>query len=832
MDFYKQDINNIILSLKTNINLGLNNKDIKARFKKYGYNSLPEQNKLNIFKIFFSQFTNPLILILLFAIAASFFIGEIKDCFAISFAILLNVIIGFIQEFKAEKTALNLKSFEVLYSYVLRNNKQVKIETKYLVPGDIIFVNSGQIVPADIRLINSNNLIVQEAILTGESVPVQKNTEIFTQDKNLGDITNMIFSGTSILSGKATGIVVATGLNTQLGKIANLILKTKTIKTPLQIQIKKLSIILGIIFIFISILIFIMGLLKGINIYNIAMTSIALAVASIPEGLIIALTVVMAIGMQRMLKRNALVRHLIAAETLGNVSVICTDKTGTLTKGHMQVTKIILQDTILDLNIKQEINSNNNFDNLLINIILNNDAIIDSKKINGNPTEVALLKLAQNFNFNTQEIIKKYNRLEEIPFDSTNKYMVTLNQFDNTQKIIIKGAPEKVFTFCNQNNLEYFTKEYENITKQGLRVIAVAEKTGDILNLKDNLNNLDLIGLIGITDPLRHEAKATIKELNRAGIKVVLVTGDHKDTALNIAKQVGINEQDVFARVEPINKIEIVKSWQNKGHSVAMIGDGVNDAPALKAAEIGVALGSGTSAAHQISDIVLLDDNLSSIDKAVKEGRTIFENIRKIIVYLLTDSFGVTILVAGALLFNLPIPITPLQILWINIMSDGLPYIGLTMEKPEKDIMLKKPRAKNEPIINKQMFIIIFFVGIFIDIFLFLLFNYLLKLNIDLKHVQTIIFTTLSINSLFYVFSLRSLNRSIFKINFFSNKYIIYSVIIGLIAQLLVIYLPVFQNIFNTTHLNFYEWQFILVFSFIKIIAIEITKLLFIKSKN
>jgi P-type Ca2+ transporter type 2C len=856
MEFYQKKIEVVLSDLKTNLEKGLDKEQADSRLSKFGLNIIKESKKNSAIKIFLKQFLSPLMIVLLFASVISFFIGEKKDSFVIFIAVIINVIIGFIQEWKAEKSASALKKYEVLHCNIIRNGKKERIESKYLVPGDIVLLEAGQKIPADIRLVNLTDFRVDESLLTGESKPVQKDFFEITKDVTIGDRKNITYSGTSVLSGKATGIVVYTGANTQLGKIASLVGVTEQSQTPLQEQIKKFSWFLGIFFLGIVLVVFLFGLFKGIAFYEMAMTSIALGVASVPEGLLIAVTVILAIGMQRMLKRKALVKNLVAAETLGSVSVICTDKTGTLTQGKMKVTTLVTaeKEFFIEDNIKK-ILENEDIKKLLINIILNNDAQLDenSKKTIGHPTEISLIQLAQDFEFDIKSIKQKYKRINEIPFSSDLKYMATLHEFNGHNKLIVKGAPEKLFDMCNNQKIEYFKDAADKMTERGLRILAVAEKNDHDFDVKKDLNKLDLIGLIGIEDPLRPQAKDTVEELTKAGVRVVLVTGDHKNTAKNIALSAGIKTKngvltgqdldkmsdvelqnkiemiDIFARVEPKHKIKIVNAWKSKNRSVAMIGDGVNDAPALKAADIGVALGSGSDVAHEISDMVLLDNNLSSIDAAVKEGRTIFENIRKIIVYLMTDSFGEIVLILGALSLGAPIPITALQILWINIVSDGLPYLGLTKEEPEEDIMLSPPRNKKEFIINKEMMFIIIFVGIFTDIVLLGLFMFLLKTDLLLSHVRTIIFNTLSINSLFYIFSVRSLKKSIFKINFFSNKLILYSVLLGVIAQIIITYNPYLQKVLGTVSLSINEWGIIFSLSVLKIIGIEIVKHFFSK---
>lgn len=855
MEFYQKKLETVLSDLKSNLDTGLNEKEISVKQEQYGKNIIKEIPKTSALKILINQFSSPLMFVLLIAASISFLLGETKDALVISVAVILNVIIGFIQEWKTDKSAQALKKYEVLYCNVIRNSKETKIEAKDLVPGDIVILSAGQKIPADIRLAHITNFKIDESLLTGESRPAEKHLSEITQDVTIGDRKNTVFSGTNVLNGKGIGIVIAIGANTQLGKIATMVSETKQIETPLQKQIKKLGWLLGGIFLFVTFLVFILGLIKGISFYEIAMISIALGVAAIPEGLLVALTVILAIGMQNMIKRKALVRHLIAAETLGSVSVICTDKTGTLTQGHMKVTNIITKENEFHFNQK-----NNNLlkhpdlENIILAAIINNDAQLnkDSQKTIGHPTELALLQLANDLNIDIKNIKEKYKRIDEIPFSSDLKYMATINQFDHHQKITVKGAPEKIFNMCSNHNIEYFKKSAEKMAADGLRILAFAQKQNHQFDFKKDLTNLDLIGLVVISDPLRPQAKDTIKELTKAGIKIILITGDHKNTAKNITLNAGmqitneiitgeeldqmsdsdlkniIEKTNIFARVDPRHKIKIIEAWKSKGKSVAMIGDGVNDAPALKAADIGVALGSGSDVAHEISDMVLLDDNLSSISAAVKEGRTIFENIRKVIVYLMTDSFSEIILIAGSLLLSLPLPILATQIFWINLVTDGLPYLALTMEPAEENIMLEKPRKKDEPIINKEMKILIFTIGLITDLGLFLLYAGLLKSKFDLPHIRTIIFTALAIDSLFYIFSIRNMHKPLFQSKPLKNPWLIPAVFAGLITQLAVIYLTPLQKIFYTVSLGIFEWIIIVGLSMIKITGIELTKLFFI----
>lgn len=914
MQPYQIDIKKLCKDLNTDCTKGLLSEEAKKRLSTHGPNTIKEDTKTSPIKIFFQQFLSPLMYILLFAALASFLVGEVKDAFVISIAVMINVIIGFFQEWKAEKAASTLKSYEVHFCQARRNNKIMSIEAKDLVPGDIVILSAGSKIPADIRLFYTKNLKVEEAILTGESQAVEKNTTVIDKESSIGDRTNMAYSGTYAISGKGEGIVTATGKDTELGKIAQLITETKEEATPLQKQIKKFSWFLGWLMLAIVCGIFALGALENFigrtsfSLKNLAITAIALAVAAIPEGLLVAVTVVLAIGMQRMLKRQALVRHLIAAETLGSVSVICTDKTGTLTKGYMSVERIITpnqalsltQEGVSEIKITPAFTKVSNLEEaieqkligmipttesptektepttlktiksipeetyqLLVSAILNNDAQINNNNNNGpsrigNPTEVALLQAAHDLTINIKNVKKASPRIDEIPFSSDIKYMATLHQMKDKQRLIVKGAPEKIFSMCSLNEEKNLDRIAQEMTQDGLRVIAFAYKEGNFDQSKpisDQLNNLTWQGIIGLHDPLRTHAADTIKELTDAGIRTVVVTGDHKETAKKISIGAGIpvkkvlegqdiekmtedelfyeiKNVDVFARVEPEHKIKIVNAWKKHGESVAMIGDGVNDAPALKAADIGVALGSGSDVTHEISDMVLLDNNLSTISAAVRQGRIIFDNIRKVIVYLMADSFSEIILILGSILMGLPLPILATQIFWINLVTDGFPDLALTMEPGEPQIMMERPRKKNEHILNKQMKTLIFIIGIITDIGLFGLYLWLLRTSWNIEHVRTIMFTALAIDSLFYVFSVRSMRSSMFRVNPFKNNWLNLAVVGGALVQLAVIYIPSMQKLFSTVPLGPTEWIIILCLSLIKIASIELTKEFFLKKRS
>lgn len=851
MNFYQMSHDAVSQYLKTNIQAGLSSQDAHQRLDVFGYNQIPHGKPTSFSVLFLRQFLNPLMVILVFAMVASLFLKEIKDFIVITIAALINVIVSFIQEYKAERAVFSLKSYETQFCNVRRDGKIFTINSKIVVPGDIVLLSAGDKVPADIRITKAFDLKLDESILTGESKPVGKNSDELTGKKIIAEQKNMAFAGTFVLNGKAEGIVVSTGLQSYLGQIAELVTKTEESTTPLQDQILRLSWILGILMVSISTIVLGIGFLRGIELHKIITIAIALAVASVPEGLFVTVTAVLAVGMQRMLRRKALVRNLVAAETLGSVSVICTDKTGTLTEGKMLVSDVVVSSgEILRIDYSEIINSEP-LKNLISLAVLNNDAQLqEDMHFKGNQTDIAILNLAQHLNIDITDIRKKNHRLEEIPFSSDSKFMVTLNKFENSNKLIVKGAPEKIFGFCKQDQaLDKFKGMADYMVNQGLRVIAVAEVDFSENVIPEIIKELNFCGLIGIKDPLRPQAKQTVKELLGAGIKLVVVTGDHKDTAMGIAKEAGlfveeknvmtgsqldeisdqelsksIEEISIFARVEPKHKIRIVDAFKHVGKSVAMIGDGVNDAPALKSADIGVVLGSGSDVAHEIADMVLLDNNLSSIDAAVREGRTIFDNIRKILVFLVSHSFSEVVIIAGSILCGLPLPLLATQIFWINLIEHGFTHLGLIMEPCDPEIMKRPPRAKREPILNSDMKFLIFLIGLITDFGLFGMYVVLLKMNMPIEHIRTILFTALAYDSLLYVFAVKSFKKSIFKTDLFNNMWLVGSVVAGFCVQLCALYVPFLRNLFQVTRVGLLEWGIIICISLIKIIGIELAK--------
>lgn len=850
---YQEHVDAVSQQHKTNIQSGLSSDEALQRLKKYGQNIIPKKGATSSFVILFHQFVSPIMFILAVAAGASILIGEFGDAIVIGIAVFINVIVGFIQEWKAEKAAAALQVFEVPECNVRRDGHVCTIKTSELVVGDIVILSAGSRIPADVRLSQVASFEVEEALLTGESQPIKKSVDQLSGKLVLGDRTNMAFRGTFVLNGRAEGIVVAIGRETAIGDIAGLVDEIGEDITPIQHQLKRFSWILGGVMLIIVVVILGIGFLRGFVFKELFATSIALAVAAVPGGLLVGMTVILAIGMQRMLKHKALVRKLISAETLGGVSVICTDKTGTLTEGKLSVVRVVTfnHDVARGEHVPDEV-----YDALVM-VALNNDAHVskDGKVRMGEPTELALLEGAIDARVDVWGKKEKFPRIDEIPFSSERKFMVTLHGGQQGQRLIVKGAPEVILSMCSlePEKKAAIEKRAHEMTTEGLRVLALAFKDGQAFDLKSDVKELTFAALIACSDPLRETARQTVEQLKGAGIRTVLVTGDHAETARTIARGAGImvrdnglitgtqlqemsedellgriSEIDVFARVDPRDKVRIVEAWKNAGQTVAMTGDGVNDAPALRSADIGIALGAGSDFVHEIADLVLLDNNLSTISIAVREGRIVFDNIRKVITYLLADSFSEVILIGGAVLMGLPLPLLAVQVLWINLVSDGPPSIALTMEPGEAGIMHEKPRKKDEPILNTEMKTIIFIIGIVTDLGLFGLYLILRHFDTNMIHLRTIIFTALSVDSLLFAYSIRSMRTSLFRMNPFSNKWMLPAIIIGLCIQLSVVYIPFLQKLFSTIPLGLMDWVIIMGLALVKITAIELTKEWFI----
>ena len=854
--------------LKVNIKKGLSDTEVKKRRKEYGRNLLPGEKPLSKLQIILSQFKSPLIYILVVAGIVVLFFREYTDAIVIFSAVFVNTVVGYIQENKASQALRELKKVVKVKVQALRNGNIKLIDSSVLVPGDIICLSSGDKVPADARIIENFDLKVNEMSLTGEWLPAQKKTGVLKEKTGLADRDNMAYMGTVVEYGKGKAIVVSTGVDTEIGQVAQMVRKEKEAKTPLQKRLIRFSKIVGVIILIISLIIFLEGIISGNSFIEMFTVAVAVAVAAIPEGLPIAMTVILALGMQRILKRKGLVRKLLAAETLGSTSIIATDKTRTLTEGKMVVSDILAGNMLLDpKNITQD---NDKMFSLKIATLVN-EAFIENPEdtmkkwiIQGKPTDKALLRAGMEAGLNKRKLESKMKLIAELGFDSRNKYLAKAFSLGNNKDILyVAGAPEKLLDMSvslkiGDKEKKIGIKEKKEIkarinelTGKGLRVVAVGYK--DIKDVDKLFNNLVFTGLISLKDPIRKEAKRAMKVCRSAGMTPIIVTGDHKLTAKAVALELGfkINDRNimegkdldelsdaqfkkkiktikVYARVEPKHKMRIVQMWQDLGEVVAMTGDGINDAPALKKADIGVSLGSGTGVAKEVSDLVLLTDNFNIIVAAIEEGRAIIDNIRKVIIYLLSDSFTETILIGVSLLLGLPLPISAVQILWVNLIEDGFPGIALAFEPKEKDLMKRKPHGRNSSLLNKEMKVIIFLIGIITDLLLLGLFFWLWKQNYDIKYIRTMIFAGLTVDSLFYVFSCKSLRQNIWRTNIFSNKLLVYAWIFGLVMLVASIYIPVLQLLLKTVPLGLIDWTIVLSLGLIEMILIELTKYIFI----
>jgi len=838
-----------IKTLKSDQETGLKEKEIKTRQKKWGLNLLPKEKPLSQTKIFIEQFKSPLIYILVIAGFATLSFREFTDSIVIFGAVILNTVVGFFQEKKASQTLRELKKVVKQESEVLREKNLRIVDSSELVPGDIVILAPGDKVPADGRIIECYDLKINEMALTGEWLAAEKCNKFLSKDTPLADRDNMVYMGTIIESGKAKIVITETGIKTEIGKVAEIIKETKEEKTPYQKKLAHFSKIIGILIVLICIGIFIEGLLTGGKFIEMFETVVAVAVAAIPEGLPVAMTVILSLGMQQILRKKGLVRRLASAETLGSTSIICTDKTATLTEGKMKVGQVTGNRSLA---IKAGALTSEAF-------LENPDEPEEKWIFRGRPTDKALLLAGIKAGFDKKKKYEK-NKIEEAPFNPINKFASVL-YFEKNKKILYScGAPEKILEICDLKTKERkaLKEQLDKFAQEGLRIVACAyKKVESNKPINDLLKKLKFVGFITLKDPVRKDVKKAMTICKNAGMRPIIVTGDHKFTAKVVAEELGfkINEENImegkeldnisdedflkklkkiqiYARVEPKHKMRIIEAWQEMGEVVAMTGDGINDAPALKKADVGVALGSGTEVAKETSDLVLLDDSFSIIVAAVEEGRAIIDNIRKVITYLLSDSFTEVILVGVAILFGFPLPISAVQILWVNLIEDGLPNVTLAFEPKEKDLMEQKPQGHNIPLLTREMKAIIFIIGLITDFLLLALFFWLWKQTNNLIYVRTMVFAGLTIDSLFYIFSCKSLRKNIWQINIFSNKYLIIAWIVGVTLLISAIYLSPLQVVLETVPLGFYDWSIILGLGLIKLVLIETTKWYFIIKKE
>lgn len=859
--FYKLSKKAVFAKLKTS-SKGLSAKEVKKRINKYGPNKLPKERALGALRLFLGQFKNPLIFILIIALIISYFAGHESDALIIALVIIITNLVGFFQEWKANNALKKLNSAVVYKVKVRRDNKIKIINREELVVGDIIELNAGDVIPADARIYLAKNLKINEAPLTGESLPVSKKIEKISSKVSLADRINMAYQGTIVSDGQGEAVITATGQDTEIGQVARLIKETKDDLTPLQRQINKFGINLGIFLVVANVLIFILGVLTGRDIFEMFMISVVIVVSAVPEGLIPAMTIILAIGMQRLAKKKGLVRRAIAAETLGSVSVICADKTGTLTQGEMMIDKLV------SLHKEEKVDKKS----LALKIgIMCNDGLVENPgekpedfKVVGNPTDKAFILTGASLGMYRQEIEEKEPRLDEIAFSSDIKMMATSHRLENKKEIIyIKGAPEKILELANSydedgkvkklstKDKEALVNKIDKLTGAGSRVIALAyknrTKTGDLKI--DELKNVTIVGLFSLRDQIRLDVKSAINSCQKAGIRVVIITGDHAKTAIAIAREIGfkINEKNVvdgdqldkmsdddlrkkvktihlYARVSPHHKLKIVNALQENDKVVAMTGDGINDSPALKKADIGVAVGNGTDVAKEVADLVLLDNSFLTIVEAVKQGRTTFNNIQKVILYLFTDCFQEMVIIGSAVLLGWPLPILPAQVLWIKLIEDPLPAASLAFEEGTEDVMKDKPRKKNQSFLPGNLQRVIAIYAITMDGLALGLFYYFWKVVGDLELARTVMFTTLGLSTLFYIYAVRGVKKTIFKINLFSNKYLIYATLLGVVLLIASVYTPFLNKLLQTQPLSLYDWIFPITYGFISILVFELAK--------
>ena len=871
--WHEMNVYEVLRKQDTNEKTGLSIKEVEIRKQKYGNNQLAEREKESFFVSFIKQFNDFTIIILIIASVISLILAKVNgtndyvDSIIIIGIVIFNAVLGLIQESKAEKSIEALQKMSSPTAKVKRDGKIFEIPTEELVPGDIILLEAGKFVPADCRLISSHQLKIEEASLTGENIPVQKDAHsILKSDVSMGDMINMAFSTTIVMNGHGEAVVTETGMNTKVGEIAGMIMENESPETPIQKKLAQVGKSLGVICLAICFLIFIIGIFKQIEIKEMFMTSVGLAVAAIPEGLPAIVTIVLSIGVTRMAKKNAIIRKLPAVETLGSSSVICSDKTGTLTQNKMTVVNLS------NINGKIEDEHEKKFllelgtmctDCIITRGTKKGQTLFGPPEVDGEPTERAIVQKALDFGQNKNELYQMYERIADIPFNSERKLMSTIHKTKNGYRVITKGAPDVLLNKCQKyyfngselamesNHKNKIKMINENMAKEALRVLAVAYK--DVVELPEKIDenledNLVFVGLIGMIDPPREGVKESIRVCKNAGVKTVMITGDHIITAKAIARELGIlNKNDlaitgkeldelsdeqlnknimkysVFARVSPEHKVRIVNSFKNAGNVVGMTGDGVNDAPALKNADIGIAMGnSGTDVAKNAADMILTDDNFVTIVSAVKEGRNIYDNIKKAVHFLIATNVGEIVTIFLGLLLGLESPLLAIQLLWINLVTDSIPAIALGLENPEIDIMDKKPKDPKKGLFSDGLWGNIFVEGTMIGILTLLAFSFGNN-QYGLEVGRTMAFICLGMLELVHSFNIKS-DQSIFKAGLLENKYLIGAFLLGTVLQCIVVCIPVLADVFKLVPLGLMQWLCCIAISLLPLIIVELQK--------
>ncbi len=870
--YYNKTREDIEKELNTNID-GLTTAVALERNQKYGKNTLPKKKKDSVLKIFFSEFKDPIVILLLFTVLASFLANEVIDALAILFIILVDVIMGTYQENKANNTAEALENLVKVKTKVIRNSKIIKIDSEDLTIGDYIVLESGDKISADARIVEAHNFMVDESILTGESVQVNKNAEIIDKENaTISEQSNMLFAGTSVVTGRCKAIVVGVGLNTEIGKIADSINNTKEEKSPLTIRVEKFSKQISMLVLGIAVIITILLITKDVPYHEIFLSVIALAVSAMPEGLPLALTMALTIGSNKMAKKNVIVRKLNSVESLGSCTVIASDKTGTLTVNEQTAKKILLPDNT-EYNISGtgyecvgEV-SGGNLDlakEIALYGVINNEASIDNNKFIGDSIDIAFKVLGKKLDVDTHDI----NILEIIPYESENKYSAVFYEKDGECFCTVKGSLEKVKEYCKKINLSkekidsnYLDEQNERLAKDGYRVIAIA--TGKVKKQNNycehDIKGLTFMGMVGFIDSIRKEVVASIKECRTAGIKVLMITGDHPLTAYSIARELELTDnynkvttgievdvylekgeksfdkfvksKCVFSRVTPLQKLEIVESLKRQGEFVAVTGDGVNDAPALKSANIGIAMGSGTDLARETANMIVIDDNFKSIVAGVKEGRVAYANIRKIIYFLISCGLAEVLFFCLSILFDLPMPLVAIQLLWLNVVTDGIQDLALSFEKAEDGIMKEKPRNPKEPLFDKNLFQEIIFSGLVIGCIVFAVWYFLINvLNMEVNTARGYIMALMVFIQNIHVFNCRSEKNSAFTVSICSNKLIGVAFCSSIILQIIVMEVPILSKFLQTTSIPFIELIYLFVIAIFVLLIVELYKKL--KYKN